>query len=121
MFKKVKAKLTGSLWLGVVIAGIILSNALSSKTVLQEDQQEILTGKETLKTQALKILDMKCNVCHKKQNPFMVFKEKNMSKRAKKIYQMVFVERRMPKGNEIQLTDDEYDKLKEWLSTEEIN
>ncbi len=50
----------------------------------------------------------------------MVFKEKNMSKRAPKIYQVVFVERRMPKGNEVRLTDEEYSKLKKWLLTQNI-
>ncbi len=74
-------------------------------------------GEEDVKKQALKILQLKCNVCHKKQNPFMVFKEKNMEKRAPKINQMVFVERRMPKGNEIKLSKDEYTQLKNWLAS----
>lgn len=74
-------------------------------------------GKEELKKEALKILELKCNVCHKKQNPFMVFKEKNMEKRAPKINQMVFIERRMPKGDEIKLSKEEYTQLKNWLAS----
>lgn len=66
------------------------------------------------------MLDTKCNVCHRKQNPFMVFKEKNMEKRAPKIYQQVFIERRMPKGNETRLTPVEFTTLEKWLSTEQI-
>ena len=31
------------------------------------------------KTKALKILQNKCNVCHKKRNPFMIFKQKNIN------------------------------------------
>lgn len=50
----------------------------------------------------------------------MIFKEKNMEKRAKKIYQNVFVERSMPKGNEIRLTEEEYATLEKWLFTQEI-
>lgn len=75
------------------------------------------TGKEELKKEALKILELKCNFCHKKQNPFMVFKEKNMEKRASKINQMVFIERRMPKGGEIKLSKEEYTQLKNWLAS----
>ena len=69
------------------------------------------------KTAALKILQNKCNVCHKKRNPFMIFKEKNMNKRAKRIYKQVFVKKRMPKGDEIKLTLEEYKILEEWLKT----
>lgn len=76
-----------------------------------------LTGKEALKKEALKILELKCNVCHKKQNPFMIFKEKNMEKRAPKINQVVFIERRMPKGDEIKLSKEEYTQLKNWLAS----
>ncbi len=67
------------------------------------------------KTAALKILQNKCNVCHKKRNPFMIFKLKNMDKRAKRIYKQVFVKKRMPKGDEIKLTLEEYKTLEEWL------
>jgi len=76
-----------------------------------------LTGNEELQKEALKILELKCNVCHKKQNPFMVFKEKNMEKKAPKINQMVFIERRMPKGDEIKLSKEEYTQLKNWLAS----
>ena len=33
---------------------------------------------------------------------------------------MVFAERRMPKGNEIRLTYEEYATLEKWLFTQEI-
>ena len=75
---------------------------------------------DVLQRQALEILETKCNVCHRKQNPLMVFKEKNMSKRAARIYKMVYVERRMPKGNEVRLTNQEYTKLEQWLFTQNI-
>lgn len=68
-----------------------------------------------LKTKTFKILDNKCNVCHKKRNPFMVFKPKNMERRAKKIHHQVVVTKRMPKGNEYPLTKEEYATLLKWL------
>lgn len=48
----------------------------------------------------------------------MVFNERNMTRRAPKIHKMVFVERSMPKGNEIRLTNDESQLLKKWLLTQ---
>lgn len=75
---------------------------------------------ETLKKEAFQILETKCNVCHRKQNPFLVFNEKNMVKRAPKIYKVVFVEQRMPLGNALKLTNEEYTILENWLLTHQI-
>jgi len=115
------ARLNTILWLGVVTAALTLLSAFDTTA---EDTNEhfpmLSASNETLKKQAFKILDTKCNVCHRKQNPLMVFKEKNMSKRAKKIYKMVFLERKMPKGNDIRLTNEEYTTLEKWLFTQEI-
>lgn len=74
----------------------------------------------TLEEAAFQILDSKCNVCHRKKNPFKVFKPKNMEKHAPKIYKQVFVYRRMPKGNDIQLTEEEYQTLRNWLNTQNL-
>lgn len=65
----------------------------------------------------LSILDTKCNVCHRRQNPFMVFKPNNIEKRAPRIYRAVFEQRRMPKGNDIRLTEEEYATLEQWLQS----
>ncbi len=70
-----------------------------------------------IKERAYKILNTKCNVCHRTQNPFMVFTHKNMEKRAKRIHKQVFVKKRMPKGNTIKLSAGEYDTLREWLQS----
>ena len=75
---------------------------------------------DALKKESLKILETKCNSCHRKQNPFMVFKAKNMSKKAAKIYTQVFIKQRMPKGDEVKLSAVEYTTLKNWLNTENI-
>jgi uncharacterized membrane protein len=114
-----KARLITALWFGLITTVPMVLSAYS-RTIEGTDRNQLKVSKATepLKQEAFKILDAKCNVCHRKQNPFMVFKEKNMSKRASKIYQMVFVERRMPKGEEIQLTKSEYNTLEQWLKTE---
>lgn len=102
---------------------MILLIIFIAKTVFANSSENHLpnnnsyTGAVELKKEALKILELKCNVCHKKQNPFMVFKEKNIEKRASKINQMVFIERRMPKGDEIKLSKEEYTQLKNWLAS----
>lgn len=74
-----------------------------------------------LKEAAFAILSNKCNVCHRKKNPFKVFSLKNMEKNASRIYQQVFVLGRMPKGNQIQLTAEEYQILENWLNTQTLN
>ena len=76
--------------------------------------------KPELKQAALEILRLKCNVCHKRQNPFKIFSFKNMDKHAPKIYQQVFVYQRMPKGDQIKLTDEESQMLKNWLKSKNI-
>ena len=72
------------------------------------------------KQAAFKILKAKCNVCHKKKNPFKIFSLRNMDRHAPKIYKQVFVYKRMPKGDQIQLTEQEYKTLKDWLKSKNI-
>ena len=116
-----KARLNTTLWLGTITAVLILFSSFdTSGEATKQNHTKISAANNKLKKQALKILDTKCNVRHRKQNPLMVFKEKNMSKRAKKIYKMVFLERKMPKGNDIRLTNEEYTTLEKWLFTQEI-
>ena len=99
--------------LGILTAKFALLSGLNSK----ESYIPIIKSNPALKLEVFEILNSKCNVCHRWQNPFMVFKLKNMENRAKKINRMVFIERRMPKGNKIKLTSEEYTRLKNWLST----
>ena len=89
------------------------------------DRQPILTVLPTpdtgpelkLKQAAFEILKTKCNGCHRRKNPFRVFSLKNMDKNAKRIYKQVFVFKRMPKGDEVKLTNEELAKLKHWLKS----
>ncbi|MEQ9165827.1 MAG: hypothetical protein RLO12_06205 [Fulvivirga sp.] len=71
----------------------------------------------SLKEEAFKVLQTKCNVCHQKRNPGKVFTQSNMADYAAKIYEQVFVKKRMPKGNKIQLTESEVSTLKKWITT----
>uniref|UniRef100_UPI0040496007 hypothetical protein n=1 Tax=Fulvivirga sp. TaxID=1931237 RepID=UPI0040496007 len=71
----------------------------------------------SLKEEALKVLQTKCNVCHQKRNPRKVFTQSNMADYAAKIYEQVFVKNRMPKGNKVQLTESEVSTLKKWITT----
>ena len=114
-----KKKLLTILWLGVSTACFILLTAFDKPEVLNDNISPSVSN-DQLKKAAYEILDGKCNVCHRKKNPFMIFNMKNMSRRAPKIYKMVFVERKMPKGNEIRLSQDEAATLEKWLFTQEI-
>ena len=114
-------RLSTTIWFGVITASLTLFSAFDTTPGgARKNHQKPSIFDNKLQKAAFEILDAKCNVCHRKQNPFMVFKEKNISKRAKKIYRMVFAERRMPKGNEIRLTYEEYATLEKWLFTQEI-
>ncbi|WP_137089867.1 hypothetical protein [Mangrovivirga cuniculi] len=107
--------------LGIIEAAVILLIAYHQNSEASVIHPTAITfNNDTLKKESLKILETKCNSCHRKQNPFMVFKGKNMSKKAAKIYTQVFVKQRMPKGDEIKLTSKEYATLKKWLNTENI-
>ena len=109
-------------WPGFLITWLIMNSSFSTAqetTKLRFEMTHI--SDEELKHSAFQILDTKCNVCHRKENPFMLFKESNMTKKAKKIYQVVFIEQRMPKGKDILLTKHEYLTLKKWLNTQNID
>lgn len=70
-----------------------------------------------LSAAAYRILDLKCNSCHRKRNPFLIFRPKNIDRRADRIYRAVFVGKRMPKAGGEPLTPAESDTLKRWLQT----
>lgn len=112
------------LWLGIVQAILVLYVTFTSSTEAKQSTRidsVKIDSSETLKVGALKVLQSKCNVCHKKQNPFMVFKAKNMEKRASKINNMVFITGKMPKGDQYTLTQKEYDTLNSWISSLKLN
>lgn len=118
-----KRRLIPILLAGLLTAGfILLTSSRSIDDGLVENPTNLIHSgpDEKLKKAAFEILKTKCNVCHKKQNPFMVFNEKNMVRRAPKIYRMVVVERKMPKGNDIRLTNEEFVLLEKWLLTQNI-
>ncbi len=105
---------------GILISGLNLLTAFRAP-VKQAQPSETwfsIQAEEDLKQMAFDILNTKCNVCHRKQNPFRVFSLKNMEKNATRIRKQVFIKKRMPKGNEIRLTKSEYETLEKWLKTQ---
>ncbi|WP_425482677.1 c-type cytochrome [Fulvivirga kasyanovii] len=56
----------------------------------------------------------RCNFCHRVQNPGKVFNTHNMEEYQAKIYQQVFIFRRMPKGK-TELTEAERQALLSWV------
>ena len=122
--KKMKHPVQKNIRLGLLQAALTLAITFYSHAgahnLIRIDSVKI-DSTELKKANALKVLQSKCNVCHKKQNPFMLFKSKNMEKRARKINKMVFVTGKMPKGEKYTLTQKEYDILKIWLNTLNFN
>ncbi|MCB0662056.1 MAG: hypothetical protein KDC24_04915 [Saprospiraceae bacterium] len=86
-----------------------------------QDYKHSMVIQDDLKKAAFTVLDTKCNVCHRRQNPFMVFNERNMERRAGKIHHQVFVAKRMPKPEGKALTTEEKRTLKNWLLTQNID
>ena len=108
--------------LSILTAGIVLLMSASKPHAhnIADNGLFMMNSTKVLKAEALEVLQTKCNVCHKKKNPFMVFKAKNMEKRAEKINKMVFITGRMPKGD-TSLTQREFNALKNWINSLNIN
>jgi len=68
------------------------------------------------KQEAFTVLEIQCNTCHRDQNPSKVFTPDNMNGFAKKIKRQVFVWKRMPKGKNNNLSEEEKQILKTWLN-----
>lgn len=102
----------------LLLTGYFVSNAFDLLAFGNDAIEETVNpiADNDLKQAAFELLDAKCNVCHRKQNPFKIFSLKNMEKYAAKIHKQVFVLRRMPKGDQIKLTDEEYQLLQDWLT-----
>lgn len=108
-------------WLGMLTTGWLLVTTSPSKGENSFPFESFpILAKDQLKEAAFKILDTRCNVCHRRKNPFMIFNERNMTKRASKIYKMVYLELKMPKGNENKLSHEEMATLQKWLFTQKI-
>lgn len=74
-------------------------------------------GLVELKDEAFTVLHSKCNVCHSSKNPSKIFTIENMDQQASIINRQVFLWKRMPKGNEIKLTEEDKLRLKNWINS----
>ena len=75
------------------------------KTLLQKDLNE----------EAFDILRNKCNICHATKKRVPIFTRESMLSAAPEIYQQVFVKKKMPKGRNVKLTENETLILKRWI------
>lgn len=96
----------------ITVIIIILTHLLKAEVPTSNQPSAINTN---LSVDVMNLLEAKCNSCHRKKNPFMVFTLRNVNKRTDKIYDQVFVKKRMPKGSK--LSDSESELLKEWLES----
>lgn len=77
------------------------------------------TTADSIRSAALTVLQYRCNTCHTRQNPGKVFTPGNIDAFAAKIYQQVFVKRRMPRGK-AKLSSGEQTTLLQWLKTQTV-
>jgi uncharacterized membrane protein len=105
----------------VIVTALSLNSADAYQSIEADKRQNesavLMPPGEFAKEKALKILDNKCNVCHRKRNKRRVFTAENMDTWANDIYKQVFVKKRMPKGKKIKLNTNEYPELLTWIST----
>ncbi len=64
---------------------------------------------------AFLILQTKCNDCHGQKKKNAILTKENMNQFAEKINKQVFIKKKMPKGDEIKLTEEELGVLKNWV------
>ena len=70
---------------------------------------------QDVKKEAFKILESKCNDCHRIEKKESIFSLENMDMYARKINRQVFIFKVMPKGDEVKLSDKEKASLKTWI------
>lgn len=99
----------------IVIAFLIVGSTFASIPKSDNSKSHFSSIEQN---EAFKVLTQKCNVCHVKQNPSKVFTLENMNGFARKINRQVFIWKRMPKGDEISLSESEKITLKNWLDNQ---
>lgn len=100
---------------GIMVAAILFQTAFSTEPPVTV-MSTLFPLEDKLKKEALEVLNTRCNSCHRKQNPFMIFTHKNMDRRIDKINEQVFIKKRMPKGDN-QLSAEESARLKNWIKS----
>ena len=89
---------------------------LIANTLLVKDADLRKNPPSVEQKSALRILVNKCNVCHQTKNPSKVFTIENMNAFSKRINRQVFIWKRMPKGKDIVLTEQEKHTLIDWIN-----
>ena len=103
--------------LAMISSTIFIATAsnTSPKPIIQIESTSF--GEPDLQHDALQVLIRKCNFCHQTKNRRTVFTRANMKEMAPKINKQVFVKKRMPKGKDNTLTEEESQTLKKWLDS----
>jgi len=98
-------------FVAVLVFGSVGFSLTASETSISPYEKE----KDPIKQVAFKVLEAKCNGCHKIQKQDYVFTLDNMDTFASSIHKQVFVKKKMPKGPGNELSIDESAALKKWL------
>ena len=104
------------LWLCIYTAGLILQSTFTMATEKPNSKYlKVYSSEEILRKEAFEILDSKCNVCHRKQNPSWSSKKRICPRGQKKSIRWSLLNGECPW--ETISTNEEYEKLKKWLFT----
>ena len=99
-----------------ILVGVLLFFFISSFSMNENVITTFQNSPKETKLAAFKILQKNCNVCHKTERRREIFTLDNMDSYASKIEKQVFTKRKMPKGDEFNLTELEESTLKNWLT-----
>jgi len=97
---------------------IILCLSLQFTSLVSQASHSVSSDEAIIKANALEVLQVKCNACHKVQHPSKYFELENMNGFAKKIQRQVFLWKRMPKGKEYTLLDFQKETLITWINNQ---
>ena len=94
----------------IIIVVFLIFSSLSNSY-----SQEIISKPNVLADKAFIVLEKKCNTCHLERDPNKLFTKENMTKNFKKINRQVFIWKRMPQGEDHDLTEIEASDLNAWI------
>lgn len=99
--------------LSLIILSISFLFALIKE--LHSDKEQL--KQDSIKSEAFRILQVKCNVCHATKKKTEIFTYQNMDSLAEEINRQVFIKKKMPKGRKIKLTPEDEQQLKTWIAS----
>lgn len=89
----------------------------SPKIISPPSSIETNSIQDSVRSNAFRVLEEKCNICHTTKRRVQNFTLKNMDSLVTEINSQVFIKEKMPKGKNNVLTEKEKNNLRTWINT----